>query len=331
MMTFLVARFALAAIAFMTAYRARKNPGGETKMVDDDKPAIDADKPANPSPAGAQLVRPSATSWSVRYDRVLGALGKFEQITIWEEGIATSWLTGSIPPRQEIGFFRTMIPLDEVARVRALVRASDYLKVGHNGPMVPDTPTTRLREGKDVSTFIPGTPRPPAVQKVFAALEEIGKQVRNHPFKVLRGEAMWEPVQKRGDHLEIKVAFRGVGTELITPDNPLGSASPTWVGLDLIVAKDKLEAELDWEKDVQQITIVRGDLLTADGKLPKHQPSRLTLPSGAEFRFIVRRKLLLPEGQYTGTLIFIGGSDDRDGKVIEGSLRMDLGRMRVTR
>jgi hypothetical protein len=284
-------------------------------MVDDQKP---------------ETVGDTSAEWSVQYDHDLAsARGGFESITIWEQGIATSRLTVSIAPRQEIGFFRMMIPADEVERIRALVRASDYVNHRHRGGMRPDTPTTRLLEGNDVCTFIPGTPIPPAVRKVFDALEEIGKEVRNHPYKALRGEAKWEPLLKRGEHVEIEVLLSNKGSEYITPYNPLGSSGRT--GLYLTVTKDRPKAELDWEKDVTEIKITSRDLLTADGKLPKGQPERMTLASGAELRCLVRRKLLLPAGHYVGELIFTAGSDPRSGRVVGGILRMDLGRMRVTR
>jgi len=239
------AQLALLAIPFITLF------GVCNKSERSEKTMIDEMKPVGPPPPPPSYTNPPKEGWSVVYDRTLGAgFGAYMQITIREKGdFGTVRLTANLPPLQEMGFFRVVLSDAEVDRVRDLVRASVYLKFGHRGPMRPDTPTTTLREGDDVSTFTPESRPPAPVIKVFDALEEIGREVAKHPFKTLRGEAKWTvPEVKRGEHVELTVVLRSVGSELIAIDNPLGSTSDTWVGLRLTVAKDKPQAQLDWER-----------------------------------------------------------------------------------
>jgi len=228
-------------------------------MVDEMK----AVGPPPPPPDHLRYTWPA--TWSLIYDRDLGAgMGAHMQVTIREKkDFATLRLTANLPSRQEMGFFRTVLPDAEVDRIRALVRVSDYLKYGHRGAMRPDTPTVSLRENENVSTFLPDSPPPASVIAVFHALDAIAEEIIKHPFKTLRGEAKWAaPQVKRGEHVEVSVALRSVGSELILIDDPLGSASATWVGLRLKVAKDKPVAQLDWEKDVKQFDLVPQNLLT---------------------------------------------------------------------
>jgi hypothetical protein len=304
-----------------------QNLEGREKMTNKTNEVTPKPPPENPR-------RNWEPAWWVKYTKALGAgLGALAQVTIRDQGrVSTLRLTANLPSRQQIGFFRIVLPETEVNRLQGLVRASNYLSHGHQGFMEPDTPTISLRERDDVSTFIPDTIPPKSVLDVFSALDQVAEEIVKHPYKTLSGEAQWKaPEFKRGEHVEMTVALRSVGSELIVIDNPLRSTSRTWVGLRLTVAREKPQSDLDWEKDVKRIDLVPQDLLTAEGKLAKDQNPRIELPSGAELRILIRRKLLLSEGRYRGSLTFTGASDPLDGTVVGGSLTMDLGPMTVVR
>jgi hypothetical protein len=285
--------------------------------------------PARPPPLPPAHLRPAwEPAWWVEYHRTLGAgFGAMAQVTIRDKGrFSTLWLTANLPSRQQIGFFRTVLPETEVDRIRSLVRASNYVRHGHKGPMRPDTPITSLRERDDVGTFIPDTTPPQSVLDLFQALDKVAEEIAQNPYGSLAGEAAWKVSEvKRREHVELAVVLRSVGSEEIVIDNPLSSSEPKWVGLELKVSRDKPQAQLD----VKQIDLVSQDLLTAEGKLAMDLPRQIALPPGVEFRFLIRRKLLLSEGKYRGSLTFVGGSDDQDGTAVDGSLTMDLGPMTI--
>jgi hypothetical protein len=268
--------------------------------------------------------RPAGATVAVNYGRDIGWSGSFalEVQRDGESSLFTTFNDGT----PEVGSWRAPVPRQTFDELVARLHASGYDHLPTDAADVP--PGTKILtvgerlEGEPSPVVYPFVAVPPALVPVLAVLDDIKKQVRAHPVRVLRGSAAWSNGDvSHGAEAVVDVTLSNVGDEPLAMSNPLHDfATPRsdrggWSGLRLV-----FQAKGEGEK---QYDLVAADIHPSPDAV---RGETCTLKPGESLRFEVRKKLDLRRGQYESRLEYTNMITlDDDPTFVGGTLWLEPG------
>jgi hypothetical protein len=176
--------------------------------------------------------------------------------------------------------------------------------------------------GQDVPTMRSFASVPAALSPVVVALDELRRQLRAHPSRVLRGRAAWQIGEvSRGEEATLGLMLTNVGNSPLDLSNPIASRGG-WSGMRLVFGRAGATGE-------QQRDLPAADLRPAEGT---PRTPMLTLAPGQSIRFDARMKADLPSGKYSVRVEYHSLTNpDDDAQFVGGVLSLDAGPVTVKR
>ena len=260
-----------------------------------------------------------------------------QSATIVESRPSRLSLTGPADPPAEIGAYVAELGDEPVARLRGIVKASDYTNQPASGPVPPETALLSMGEGQNND---PPNPFrgfvfhqvPPAIRPVIDEMTRNIAELRKHPHHVVRGEARWaKPSFATRDDLQARVRFLNPGSDPAELYHPAGATDGAHVTTTVVVSRDVAAGTLR-ETDIQSVNLDPSALTALDAQgQPAAAPQTVVIPPAASIEFDVRLKnVFLSPGTYTGRVIFRLVRGDIDfAQAVYGTLAVPIGSFAV--
>jgi hypothetical protein len=233
--------------------------------------------------------------------------------------------------RQEVGYYEHALPAGTFARILKLLDEVEFDTLQSGPPVLPDTPTISVGKMYD------GTPPrfdmrgydagkvPKVLDPVRAEIRSLTEVILQHPVRAIRGEAApTQPSFRADEPVAFELRLKNVGTKPLLLDNPFHKRMEDQLTVRFLVTKD---APVPPNRGPEQLWVDAKveHVHMLDRKLKPPTERELTLDPGEEFRFLVRKKLMLQPGRYR-TVIFFRNSRQKKTEVsAPGALAMNPG------
>jgi hypothetical protein len=241
----------------------------------------------------------------------------------------------NVQGRQEMGYYEHTLPAGTFARVLALLDQVGFDTLESGPPILPDTPTLSMGKMYD------GTPPrfdmrgydagkvPKVLDPVRAELLALTEVILEHPVRAIRGEAA--PTQRSfniDEPVTFELRLKNVGIKPLLLDNPFHKRMEQQMTVRFVVTKD---APVPQNRGPEQLWVdVKVEHVhMLDRKLKPPAERELTLDPGEEFRFLVRKKLMLQPGRYRTAVFFRNSRQKKTEVSAPGALAMDPGMFEV--
>lgn len=271
--------------------------------------------------------------WYILYNSELPGYG-FIACSVWPKEYSNVKLTNNLGPRQEIGFYKSKIPLEKCQPLRDILHKTGYTKLPPEPPMEPGTPTVSVGEGADggapVVKGFATTTLPPALVPFMDAIGPFIELVRKEPYQVLAGTAKWtQPAFGREADLLLQVTFSNTGVAPIEIQNPAAPPAGQEILVKLFLSRNTPNS------DVQEFQLTRPNfrlLPPPKGTLPAKIPATLEILPGDQVSFEVRRPLRMLPGVYKAMIVFYSSQGPIDEKrAVIGALSIDPGLLTISK
>jgi len=261
---------------------------------------------------------------AVSLEKSHGMFGR-QSIRMVRDGESTLFRTYDFGQRPEIGFWRHAISpsalQDFLLRFEGLSRA-----IPEDGAMMPGQTATTFevtRAGEAEPSRLSFLPKQPELTEVMARVSTIEAELRNHPTRVLRGEARWRKESVgRKDIAMLDVTLGNPGPQRIQIENPAWERADGFSGLQiwLQAPPDGVGSTIDvLAKDIQAIDAAA-------------VTSELVLAPGQHVSFAVRTNLSAVDigKRKTGLDIRSDLTKSATQEFVNGKLSIDMGFLTVT-
>jgi hypothetical protein len=270
---------------------------------------------------------PAGDVAAINFSRDVGWGGTLA-LEIQRAGESTVFATFNDDGSPEIGVWRAPVPAATFDALLALLHASGYDRAPPPAPAPPGTKMISLgeRRGSDAMPALRAfaAPAPAALAPVIGALQAIRRDLRAHPVRVVRGQAVVRGAAiARGDELVIAASLSNAGSSPLTLGNPLAIARG-WNGLRLAFTPSPASGG-EQQRDLTAVD------LHADANTPR--TSTVALAPGQTLRFEVRAKIDLPAKAYAVRLEYHGMApgDGGDPHLVNGVLFLPAGALAIER
>jgi len=248
-----------------------------------------------------------------------------------EPKVSSVELRSNFQGRQEVGYYEHYLPEGTFARIMNLLDEVGFDTLQSGPPILPDTPTVSVGKMYD------GTPDrfdmrgydagkvPKVLDPVRAEMRALTEVILKHPVRAIRGEAApTQPSFRIDEPVTFELRLKNVGTKPLKLDNPFHKRMEEQLTVRFLVTKD---APVPQNRGPEQLWVDAKveHVHLPDRKLKPPTEREVTLGPGEEFRFLVRKKLMLQPGRYR-TVIFFRNSRQKQTEVsAPGALAMDPG------
>ena len=273
--------------------------------------------------AGSTGKPPTFPAVAVNYSLGVGWSGSVA-IEIQHDGDSTVLTTFNDDGRPEIGLWRSVVPATKFDQLLELLHHSGYTQIPTATTVPPGTKLVSIGErmpGQELPTLHSFVSLPEPLVPTVNFLEELRGEIRTHPLRVLRGQAVWKSsTVARGESAVLEVTLANVGTSPLHIANPLAESSG-WNGLRLVWPQGANGGEKQEDLTAREMRLEAGVSRVA----------MLPLAPGQSIRFEVSKKIALPQGRYASRLEYHSVSNPiGDAQFIGGAISIDSGEITVT-
>lgn len=254
------------------------------------------------------------------------AMFGYETVNIVRDGDSAYFHTYNRGQRPEIGFWRHNIPSTMFQDLVARLDGSNYQAIPQNIVMKPGQTlmTIEITRAGDAAPYRESfLPRQPELADVMALVATIKAELRQHPRRVLRGEARWrnESVRK-GDTAMLDVTLSNVGSQQLQIQNPAWERTSGISGFRLWVRSEEGVAQ-------GLVDVLAKDVQAIDASAATPQ---IHLAPGEQASFTVRKGLAAIDPGRCKTALEIRSdlTESATQEFVAGKLAVDMGFVTVT-